>query len=46
MAGEGEGSIATSSAADRGESLASLGVRNLLNEDEPDERLEDWEVVV
>ena len=46
VAGEGDGSIATSSAADRGESLASLGVRNLLNEDEPDERLEDWEVVV
>ena len=39
VAGEGEGSI-TSSAEDRGESLASLGLRNLLIEDDPEERLE------
>jgi hypothetical protein len=45
VAGEGEGSI-TSSAKDRGESLASLGVRNLLIEDDPDERLEVCKVVV
>lgn len=44
MAGEGEGSI--SSAEIRGESLASLGVRNLLIEDDPVERLEECEVVV
>jgi hypothetical protein len=31
----------TSSAVDRGESLASLGVRNLLIEDDPDERFDD-----
>ena len=44
-AGEGEGSITTSSAGDRGESLASLGLRNLL-EDDPAERLENCEAVV
>ena len=46
VAGEGEGSMATSSAADRGESLASLGERNLLIEDDPDERLDDREAGV
>lgn len=43
-AGEGEGSIAASSAEGRSESLASRGERNLLIEDDPDERLE-WEAL-
>lgn len=38
-AGEGEESIEISSAADRGESLGSLGERNLLTD--PDDRLDD-----
>jgi hypothetical protein len=46
VAGEGEGSILTSSAANRGESLASLGVRNLLIEDDPVDKLDDREAGV
>lgn len=38
--------MGVSSPVDRGESLASLGVRNLLIEDDPDERFDDREAGV
>ena len=46
VAGEGDGSIAISSAEDRGESLASFAARNLLIEDDPVERFDDREAGV